>query len=622
MPLVLQPASNRAEASGGQTVFNYTFTDRGTKISPILVFTLLVGATNRVEQTILIDYTLDRDAKTITFLVGLAAGTIVDIERGTNRTRDVIHDPASTITGAILNRDEEQSFRYTQELEEQIARKLGLNDRRDQFLAANRRIITLADAVNQQDAMNRRSTQALITGAGNLPAPGAGVVGFVLTAINPTTWLPRDRGVPVPSTGEEGFLLEVDSAGEGGYSFHDRGVPIPQTADVDRLLQAIAAGEGGYEYGVSIPRPTTGDTDKHLIVSGVDQFKLTTIALESQPNALINGDFRVVQRGSSFNSTTTPANNDNTYLLDRWVLLSNGNNVVNVNQANIVPDGAFASMRSRVTGAGAGLKFGHLTVLEARDTARLLKDGDLSRVSLSFKAQTDTGFQLNNLRAAVVTWEGTADVITRDIVATWEASGVDPTLVSQWSYQNTPSDLALVLDVFTEFKIENIIVIAPTAGIQNIGVVIWLDDTDSVDGDTVIIADVKLEPGASTTAFTPRPIAEELEYCRRYWQQSYSQGVEAQTVTDAGQLAYRTALTSADSYRAPLRFNPLLRITNATVTLYSPFTGTAGQMRADAVPGDIPAAVVDLNDAVAGIRNTGSTTPGLHRVHFTADAEL
>jgi hypothetical protein len=48
----------------------------------------------------------------------------------------------------------------------------------------------------------------------------------------------------------------------------------------------------------------------------------------SRKNAIINGDFKVSQRGTTFTSATTPANSDDTYLLDRWVLLSDGNDIV------------------------------------------------------------------------------------------------------------------------------------------------------------------------------------------------------------------------------------------------------------------------------------------------------
>src|SRR3990167_2953323 len=93
-------------------------------------------------------------------------------------------------------------------------------------------------------------------------------------------------------------------------------------------------------------------------------------------NALINGDFRVAQRGTSFTGATTPANSDDTYLLDRWILLSDSNDIVDVTQVTTpVPTGAYAAIGLDVETANA--KFAILQVIEARDSSRF-KSGTAS----------------------------------------------------------------------------------------------------------------------------------------------------------------------------------------------------------------------------------------------------
>ena len=54
-------------------------------------------------------------------------------------------------------------------------------------------------------------------------------------------------------------------------------------------------------------------------------------------NAIINGDFKIAQRGTSFTAATTPLNDDDTYLLDRWKLLSDGDDVVDCTIIKIIP---------------------------------------------------------------------------------------------------------------------------------------------------------------------------------------------------------------------------------------------------------------------------------------------
>ncbi len=54
-------------------------------------------------------------------------------------------------------------------------------------------------------------------------------------------------------------------------------------------------------------------------------------------NALINGDFSIAQRGTSFTSSGS-GNNDDAYTLDRWYILSDGNDAIDVTQeTSVVP---------------------------------------------------------------------------------------------------------------------------------------------------------------------------------------------------------------------------------------------------------------------------------------------
>ena len=69
--------------------------------------------------------------------------------------------------------------------------------------------------------------------------------------------------------------------------------------------------------------------DSSTIASGFTGFK----------NRIINGGMDIAQRGTSFTSTSS-ANNDDTYVLDRFYILSDGNDIVDVTQTTTVPTGA------------------------------------------------------------------------------------------------------------------------------------------------------------------------------------------------------------------------------------------------------------------------------------------
>ena len=70
----------------------------------------------------------------------------------------------------------------------------------------------------------------------------------------------------------------------------------------------------------------------------------------------------------------------------------------------------------------------------------------------------------------VISWDGTADSITTDIVSTWNSFGTNPTLVSNWTAENTAVDLAIT-DSWQKLEITGISI--DTASTENIGVFIF-----------------------------------------------------------------------------------------------------------------------------------------------------
>lgn len=242
----------------------------------------------------------------------------------------------------------------------------------------------------------------------------------------------------------------------------------------------------------------------------IDGSLITGLNINPSANLLINGDFRVAQRGTSFTSASVPANSDDTYLLDRWLLLSDGNDIVDVSQeTSTVPTGSYAAIKLDIETANK--KAGILQLVEARDAKRAI-DGT---VSLSFKARKGaSNATVDKLRAAVVSWSGTADAPTSDIVSAWNAEGSNPTLIANWTYENTPADLTTLTTSFQTYKIENISV--DTSSTANIGVFIWVDNDDGTVTDQVFITDVMLNTGANAVSYQARPFATEFALCKRY----------------------------------------------------------------------------------------------------------
>lgn len=258
-------------------------------------------------------------------------------------------------------------------------------------------------------------------------------------------------------------------------------------------------------FAIPYPEPTDfvadGATQMENLAERTD---LALYALGMGRNRLINGDMRVAQRGTSF---VAGANNDDTYNLDRWTLLSDGNDIVDITQANVAPSGGLFSMGLDVETANK--KFGILQIIEQRNIVGMFNQP----VTLSFSART-TGTSIGNLKAVILSWTGTADTVTSDVVSAWGADGVTPTWAASWTAENTPQNLA-PSNTWTRYSITATL---DTASTNNVAVFIWCDDMTTTVGDFLYLTDVQLEVGSLATPYERRQMQQEVALCQRYFQ--------------------------------------------------------------------------------------------------------
>jgi hypothetical protein len=223
-------------------------------------------------------------------------------------------------------------------------------------------------------------------------------------------------------------------------------------------------------------------------------------------NRIINGNFALGQRATTFASG---ANNDDAYTLDRWYILSDGNDAIDVTrETSVVPANQKYAIALDVETANK--KFGIAQIIESDNCVGLTG----GTVTLSFKAKVSATTKLDNVKAAVVAWSGTADTVTSDIISAWGAEGTNPTLIANATYENTPANLS----VTTSYATYSLTASVDTASTTNIIVFIWSDVTDTTAGDFLYVTDVQLEPGPVATPFEQRPTGAELALCQRYYQ--------------------------------------------------------------------------------------------------------
>lgn len=329
------------------------------------------------------------------------------------------------------------------------------------------------------------------------------------------------------------------------------------TLDIDQgaIADLPAAGNSGTTYLATDELETLYDDGSNWL--GIGNY--------AKHNLVTNGQFQVNQRKGPYDSTATYPNNDDAWTFDHVLLLSDGNAIVELSQRAVtqVPAGFVHGCRATV--ATANKKFGFLFPIEHKHCAPAL--GTTKSVSLSFWAQTTAANPLENIRAGVLSWAGTADAITSDVVSAWGAEGTNPTLATNWTFENTPSNLVLAQDSWTQYRIQNIAVDSST--VNNLAVFIWVDDTDAAAQDILDVTGVMLNVGPAAAPFEHKPFAIELVECQRYYRKSFDYATEpAQNTGDeSGALTYRANTATASAAGAQVIF-PSPMFGDPTVTFY------------------------------------------------------
>ena len=268
----------------------------------------------------------------------------------------------------------------------------------------------------------------------------------------------------------------------------------------------------------------------------------------SHRNHLINGDFQVNQRWPSY---TAGDNNDDTYVLDRWYLLSDSNNVVDVTQSSTAPTNQLYSIGLDVETADK--KFGIAQIIENKNCVGLIGNN----VTFSFKAKVSATTKLDNVKAGIIAWSGTADSVTSDVVSAWAVEGTNPTLAANLTFENTPANL----NVTTSWATYSVSANIDTSSTTNVIVFIWSDVTDTSTGDFLYITDCQLEQGSNATPFEHRSFGDELARCLRYYQLMTSTGDSAQIVFGGVAQHNSTDAYWVHRFLVPFRAAPTLELT-------------------------------------------------------------
>jgi hypothetical protein len=368
----------------------------------------------------------------------------------------------------------------------------------------------------------------LLDDSGTVSAPALAFDGDTNTGI----WRSAADTLNVATNGVENLEF-----GTTEVVFNDGGADIDFRVEGDTKANLFKVDAGADAVSIDGAFSVAGDATVNSINGG---------PLAGMRNRIINGSFAIGQRGTTFASS---ANNDDAYTLDRWYILSDGNDAIDVTQeTSVVPANQTYAIALDVETANK--KFGIAQIIESDNCVGLTG----GTVSLSFKAKVSATTKLDNVKAAVVAWSGTADTVTSDIISAWGAEGTNPTLIANATYENTPANLSVTTSYATYSLTANI----DTASTTNIIVFIWSDVTDTTAGDFLYVTDVQLEPGSVATPFERRSYGQELMLAQRYALALTSGQASSEEVIGHGYCAGGIAQRFAVNFPTTMRATPTL----------------------------------------------------------------
>ena len=284
--------------------------------------------------------------------------------------------------------------------------------------------------------------------------------------------------------------------------------------------------------GTNVTLTTNATTDTITINSTGTTNNYNTYSGFGFKNAIINSTFNVTQRiipGSAilWNSThPISPNNDANYNFDRWYLLSDGNNKINISQetASLPANGVQTGCRlTQVATAAANGKFGIAQIVESANIPAFLG----YYANMQAKLRVSDATRLTDIRMAIIAWNGTADTVTRDFISAWNGNGVNPTLVANASYLNTPSNLAIP-DVWQVDALGRPVIYSVVAGlsttVKNLIVFIYSNTVGTTANDFLTICDVQLEALDASSNFEYVPYDVQLMRAQRYFYGLYASG--------------------------------------------------------------------------------------------------
>jgi hypothetical protein len=213
-------------------------------------------------------------------------------------------------------------------------------------------------------------------------------------------------------------------------------------------------------------------------------------------NIVINPSGAIVQRVITPGTATTIDDGD--YGFDRWKVLSEITNSVQIQRI----DGNTQRYAARlIQNDATAQQIGTVQYIEGINCKHLRSN----EVTISGSLRSNASI---TVKAVIVQWNSTEDVITNDLISTY---GATVTLASNFTKAGTEKSISLAANVWKDFSHT----VTLNSSFNNLCVLFYIT-SDVAQNTTLDYEKIKVSKGKFATPFVTRDIPTELALCQRY----------------------------------------------------------------------------------------------------------
>jgi hypothetical protein len=337
------------------------------------------------------------------------------------------------------------------------------------------------------------------------------------------------------------------------------------------------------------------------------------LLLSGYRNAIINGDFSIAQRGTSFLSY-------NGYVMDRWAVSENATGIWDISRIDGPFEGTYA-LRMTCSTADPSIGDNDYYHIFQKIEGYNVRSFRNNPITLSFYVRSSIvgifciSFRTSQFNRSYVqsftinqpnTWE------KKTIIAIPSLSEGSPGTV----------DYSTGIGMMLAFSLIN----GNNFNTSNLGV--WHDGNFigtpgqtnfmATIGTTFDIAQVQVEPGNTVTPFEYLPISVQVDLCQRYFEKSYDLEIMPGTTTETGVFC---AIRPDGDSGVTVLFKTKKRV-SPVVSIYSPVTGSLGYVRNSTHGIDQGGSYGVAGMSGFRIECVSASVSSGFRGHWTADSEL